>query len=98
MSSQTGTTRSSPAKRNSLCFAGTTNSFISEEDIEADVEEELEAGWWDSFNLEFEEHSDADEETTETNPDAQPELTEPLSSPSGVTKTAPWANLSDDFA
>jgi hypothetical protein len=38
-----------------------SNSFISEEDIEADVEEELEAGWWDSFNLEFEEHSDADD-------------------------------------
>ena len=65
-----------------------SNSCTSEEDIEADVEEELEAGWWDSFNLEFEEHSDAAEETTETNPDAQPELTEPLSSPSGVTKAA----------
>lgn len=38
-----------------------SDSFISEEDIEADVEEELEARWWDSFNLEFEEHSDADE-------------------------------------
>ena len=37
------------------------DSFISEEDIEADVEKELEAGWWDSFNLEYEEHSDADE-------------------------------------
>ena len=38
-----------------------SDSFISEEDIEADVEKELEAGWWDSFNLEYEEHSDADE-------------------------------------
>ena len=37
-----------------------SDSFISEEDIEADVEE-LEAGWWDSFNLEYEEHRDADE-------------------------------------
>ena len=64
-----------------------SDSFISKEDIEADVEEELEAEWWDGFNLEFE-RSDADEETTETNPDAQPGLTEPLSSPSGVTKAA----------
>ena len=38
-----------------------SDSFISEEDIGADVEKELEAGWWDSFNLEYEEHSDADE-------------------------------------
>jgi len=71
-----------------------SDSFIikvihrSEEDIEADVEEELEAEWWDSFNSKFEEHSDADEEMTETNSDAQPELTEPLSSPSGAIKAA----------
>ena len=76
------------------------DSFISEEDIEAGVEEELEVGWWHSFNSEFEEHSDADEEMTEINPNAQPELTEPLSSPSGVTEAASHGQdrLSDDFA
>ena len=49
---------------------------------------------------ELEEHSDAGEETIETRPDAQPELTEPLSSPSGVTKAARHRQdrLSDDFA
>ena len=73
-----------------------SDSFISEKDIEADVEEELETGW-DSFNSEFEEHSDADEEMTETNPDAQPELTEPLSSPLGVTKAASHGQIVGRF-
>jgi len=42
------------------------------------------------LNSEFEERSDANEEMTEINPEAQPELTEPLSSPSGVTKAASY--------